>query len=133
MRTIASFAALLAAIATLPALRAQAVITGPTGPSPYDVVRGWHKPFSEPGFAFGGNSGIFAESPNRIFIAQRGEAKLPDPVPPGFQGFAGSIKINVLTDTARRQRQRQRALDAVGQAVRGRGWSGAAPPAHQPL
>ena len=45
MRTIASFAALLAAIATLPALRAQAVITGPTGPSPYDIVRGWHKPF----------------------------------------------------------------------------------------
>ncbi len=27
---------------------------------------------------------------------------MPDPVPPGFSGFAGSIKINVLTDTARR-------------------------------
>src|SRR5436190_18444292 len=102
MRTIARFGALLAAIATLPALRAQAVITGPTGPSPYDVVRGWHKPFSEPGIAFGGNSGIFAESPNRIFIAQRGEAKLPDPVPPGFLGFAGSIGINVLNQTDRR-------------------------------
>src|SRR5688500_19487638 len=86
--------------ATAPAT--QAVLDGPTGPSPYDVVRGWHKPFSEPGFAFGGNSGVFAESPNRIFVAQRGEAKLPDPVPPGFTGFAGSIKINVLTDTARR-------------------------------
>jgi hypothetical protein len=98
-------AALLGLIATVPALIAQttqAVISGPVGPSPYDVVRGWHKPFAEPGFAFGGNSGVFAESPDRIFIAQRGEARLPSPVPPEFAGFAGSIGINVLSDTARR-------------------------------
>jgi hypothetical protein len=98
-------AALLAVVLAVPSLVAQSTpstIQGPVGPSPYDVVRGWHKPFSEPGFAFGGNSGVFAESPNRIFIAQRGETRLPDPVPPGFLGFAGSIKINVLTDTARR-------------------------------
>jgi hypothetical protein len=99
---VMAIALLLGALASVPVMFAQATVTGPVGPSPYDVVRGWHKPFSEPGFAFGGNSGIFAESPNRIFIAQRGEARLPDPVPPGFQGFAGSIKINVLTDTARR-------------------------------
>jgi hypothetical protein len=72
------------------------------GPSPYDIVRGWHKPFAKPGFAFGGDSGIFAESPNRIFVAQRGETKLPDPVPPGFTGFAGSIGINALNATERR-------------------------------
>jgi hypothetical protein len=65
-------------------------------------VRGWHKPFSQPGFAFGGNSGVFAESPNRIFIAQRGETKLPDPVPQGFAGYAGSIKLNVLNAVDRR-------------------------------
>ena len=50
---------------------------GPTGPSPYDVVANWHKPFAEEGFAFGGNSGVFAESPDRIFISQRGETRLP--------------------------------------------------------
>lgn len=77
----------------------QAEIRGPVGPSPYDVVRGWHKPFSRPGFAFGGNSGVFAESPDRIFIAQRGEYRLPYPVPPGFAGFAGSIGVNVLSAT----------------------------------
>ena len=66
------------------------------------MVRGWHKPFSEPGFAFGGNSGVFAESPNRIFVAQRGEFKVPDPVPDGFAGFAGSIKFNVLNAVDRR-------------------------------
>ncbi|HYE87041.1 MAG TPA: hypothetical protein VEA16_11845 [Vicinamibacterales bacterium] len=75
---------------------------GPVGPSPYDVVSGWHKPFADPGFAFGGNSGVFAESPDRIFVAQRGEFKLPDPVPPGFAGFAGSIKFNVLNAVDRR-------------------------------
>ena len=78
------------------------VLDGPIGPSPYDVVRGWHKPFAAPGFAFGGNSGVFAESPDRIFIAQRGEFRLPSPVPPEFAGFAGSIKMNVLTLADRR-------------------------------
>jgi hypothetical protein len=89
--------ALIAAVPTLLAQRGpQPQPTGPVGPSPYDVVRGWHKPFSQPGFAFGGNSGVFAESPNRIFILQRGETRLPNPVPAEYQGFAGSIKINVL-------------------------------------
>src|SRR5262245_44586892 len=67
---------------------AAAVPEGPVGPSPYDVVRGWHQPFADPGFAFGGNSGVFAESPDRIFVAQRGEFRLPTPVPPEFAGFA---------------------------------------------
>jgi sugar lactone lactonase YvrE len=98
----AAGAAVAALIATDPTLRGQAAATGPVGPSPYDVVRGWHKPFAEPGFAFGGNSGVFAESPNRIFIAQRGETRLPDPVPPQFLGFAGSIGINVLNAADRR-------------------------------
>ncbi len=79
------------------------VIVGPNvGPSPYTVVRGWHKPFAREGFAFGGNSGVFAASPDRIFIAQRGEARLPQPVPAGFAGFAGSIGLNVLTATSAR-------------------------------
>jgi hypothetical protein len=80
----------------------KAVVSGPVGPSPYDIVRGWHKPFAEPGYAFGGNSGVFAESPDRIFVAQRGETKLPDPVPSAFAGFAGSIGINVLNAVDRR-------------------------------
>ena len=45
---------------------------------------------------------MFAESPDRIFIAQRGETVLPDPIPPEFAGYAGSIGINVLRDTDRR-------------------------------
>jgi len=104
-RSVARFAALLALAVSVPALLAQSpqgVISGPVGPSPYDIVRFWHKPFARPGFAFGGNSGVFAESPDRIFVAQRGEFKMPDPAPPSFTGFAGSIGVNVLTAVDRR-------------------------------
>jgi len=72
---------------------------GPTGPSPYDVVEAWHQPFAKQGFAFGGNSGVFAESPDRIFIAQRGETRLPIPIPAEFSGYAGSVGINTLRAT----------------------------------
>ena len=75
------------------------VILGPVGPSPYDIIPYWHKPFAQPGYAFGGNSGLFAESPDRIIIAQRGEARLPNPVPPEYAGYAGSLGINVLSAT----------------------------------
>jgi hypothetical protein len=90
------------AVATLGAQSQPGVISGPVGPSPYDIVRFWHKPFAKPGFAFGGNSGVFAESADRIFVAQRGEFRMPDPVPPGFLGFAGSIGFNVLSAVDRR-------------------------------
>ena len=84
------------------ALAAQEVDLSTVGPSPYDVVTGWHVPFAESGYAFGGNSGVFAESPDRIFVLQRGETRLPNPVPAEFAGYAGSIGINVLQDTERR-------------------------------
>ena len=95
--------ALAASVTTLVAQSKPGVISGPVGPSPYDIVRFWHKPFAKPGFAFGGNSGVFAETPNRILVAQRGEYKLPDPVPASFTaGFAGSIGVNVLSAVAGR-------------------------------
>ena len=74
---------------------------GPVGPSPYEAVEGWLKPFAAEGFAFGGNSGVHPESPDRIFILQRGETRLPDPMPPGFEGFVGSIGINALRGEGR--------------------------------
>ena len=76
--------------------------SGATGPSPYQAVEGWLTPFADAGFAFGGNSGVFPESPDRIFVLQRGETRLPDPVPSGFAGFVGSIGINALRAADRR-------------------------------
>ena len=99
-RTVVASALLIVA-GPVSALRAQSTgpIEGPVGPSPYNIISGWHKPFAEEGFAFGGSSGVFAESPNRIFVAQRGETRLPDPIPAEFSGFAGSVGINVLFAT----------------------------------
>ena len=102
-RLLPGMAMVAAAVALAAPMRAQNAVTeGPLGPSPYTVVRGWQKPFAGQGFAFGGNSGVFAESPDRIFIAQRGEFRLPEPIPPEFAGFAGSIKMNVLSAVDRR-------------------------------
>ncbi len=39
---------------------------------------------------------VVAESPDRIFVIQRGEIRLPDPVPSGWAGFVGSIGIDAL-------------------------------------
>lgn len=75
---------------------------GATGPGPYEAVDGWLKPFAGDGFAWGGNSGVFPESPDRIFVVQRGETRLPEPVPSGFEGFVGSIGINALREAERR-------------------------------
>lgn len=104
MKPLAITASLLTILAVAPAMRAQSVpLDGPVGPSPYTVLRGWQKPFAGPGYAFGGNSGVFAESPDRIFILQRGEFKLPDPLPAEYGGFAGSLKMNVLSLADRRE------------------------------
>lgn len=101
MRRVSSYALALGLLFLGSQVAAQAPgnARGPIGPSPYDVVRGWHKPFAKQGFAFGGNSGLFAESPDRIFVLQRGETLLPFPIPDEFDQHAGSLGINVLRDT----------------------------------
>ena len=68
---------------------------------PYDVVPNWPQPlaFAKPGYIWGSTGGIFAETPNRIFIANRGELKLPPTVPPGFTGFWGSFNEQATTPT----------------------------------
>ena len=92
----------LAMLASATGVAQQGNARGPIGETPYNIVSGWHQPFAENGYSFGGNSGVFAESPDRIFIAQRGETVLPYPLPENFLGFAGQLGINTLTDTSRR-------------------------------
>ncbi len=91
MRNSTRLLALLVAVLFSSQLLAQqGNARGTIGESPYNVIRGWAKPFQENGFAFGGNSGILAESPDRIIIAQRGETVLPYPVPDDFPGMPAS-------------------------------------------
>ena len=60
---------------------------------PYDAVQGWPHPLPDKGYIWGSTGGIFAETPNRIFIANRGELKLPDKLPRNFNGFSGSLGL----------------------------------------
>ncbi len=64
-----------AGFAAVPGAKGGEDVTGP-----YEVVEGWPKPLSQlPGhekWTWGAVEGIFAESPERVFIAQRGEEPL---------------------------------------------------------
>jgi len=90
---------------------------GPVGPMPYEIVEGWAKPFAEEGFAFGGNSGVYAESADRIIVLQRGETRLPDPIPPEFDGWAGSLGWNVLQGRGRTWQNCIYVLDRDGNVI----------------
>src|ERR1700688_529881 len=56
----------------------------------YEAAPRWPKPWRDKRYIWGSTGGIFAETPNRIFIANRGELKLPDKLPRNFNGFSGS-------------------------------------------
>src|SRR5580704_17080786 len=51
---------------------------------PYDLIRSWPQPFARSGYIRGSQGGVFAESPNRIFLLDRGELKGPDRIPADF-------------------------------------------------
>jgi DNA-binding beta-propeller fold protein YncE len=89
---------------------------GPIGPSPYEAVDGWLKPFDE-GFTFGGNVGVQPDTPNRIFILQRGSTRLPNPVPPGYQGYAGSIAMATQKGEGRVYRNNVFVVDGTGRMI----------------
>src|ERR1700746_1451702 len=58
---------------------------------PYEVVPKWPQPFARSGYIQGSQGGVFAESPNRVFMANRGEIKLPVKLPNNFNGAWGSL------------------------------------------
>jgi DNA-binding beta-propeller fold protein YncE len=58
---------------------------------PYDVVTGFPQPVAPKEYVWGSQGNVFAETPNRIFLANRGELLLPAIMPPGYNGSYGSI------------------------------------------
>lgn len=81
-----------------------AAVTGQKGgwdlTGPYEVVPDWPKPLSAlPGhenWTWGAVQGIFAESPNRVFIVQRSELpKLTRPQPKAFPEMGPSLSFPV--------------------------------------
>src|SRR5713101_150153 len=93
--TMRTFALTLAAVfavglLTKPALLQQKGGEEETGP--YEVVEKWPQwSFARAGYVQGSQGGVFAESPNRIFLANRGEIKLPEKLPNNFNGAWGSF------------------------------------------
>jgi len=58
---------------------------------PYDLARNWPAPFARAGYIWGSQVGVFAESPDRIFLVSRGELKRPDKTPGDFTGAWGML------------------------------------------
>src|SRR5262245_23204666 len=67
---------------------------------PYDVVANWPQPWSKEGYIWGSQPGVFAETPDRIFLAVRGELKLPEKLGRGFNGIWGSLGERATVPTA---------------------------------
>ncbi len=101
MRTLLAKLAVctLATSLTLPAL---AQDSGVVGPSPYDyVTQTWMQSFAGEGMTFGGTSGVYVQNKDRIFFLQRGETRLPNPIPQSYAGFPASLGWNVLQGRGR--------------------------------
>jgi streptogramin lyase len=57
----------------------------------YYDVQPWPAPFARPGYVRASNTGVFVESPDRIYLISRGEVPLPQTLPAGFNGAIGSL------------------------------------------
>ena len=83
-------ASALGAFFSLPLTVLSAAEIDTSGPSPYNFnTQTWMQPFAEDGLSWGGTSGVYVESTERIFVLQRGETQLPNPVTGEYSYFAG--------------------------------------------
>jgi len=64
---------------------------------PYDVVQNWPGSLDHPGWTWGSQGGVFAESPNRIFILNRGEVPAHSKDPRAIPTEPGSLFENPRT------------------------------------
>src|SRR4029453_6309827 len=57
----------------------------------------WAHPYPKPGYIWGSQGGVFAESPDRVYFAKRGELELPVKVPNNFPGNWGFVNQMAAT------------------------------------
>ena len=91
----------------------------PTGP--YRVVENWPKPLpdtrhSHAGWTWGSFGGVYAESPDRIWVAMRGELPLPKDAKP-WTPYAA-----LLPDPRQHDGQHRRLVSATCEPADKRGW-----------
>ena len=89
---------------------------------PYDVVANWPTSWAQTGYVGGSQPGVFAESPNRIFVAARGELKLPETLPPAFNGTWGSLGQGFATTPRPELRNTIVVLDGNGRQIEADAW-----------
>jgi DNA-binding beta-propeller fold protein YncE len=67
---------------------------------PYDVVQNWPQQFpGHEGWTWGSTGGVFAETPNKVFVIQRGELPIPGDVKPGPDAIFGAPGRQATTGT----------------------------------
>jgi len=113
---------LLGAITALPVLliaQQPPRVADKMDPFAYDVVANWSLPYprATEGYTWGSVPGIFVESDDRIFIASRGEIKLPNPLPPEYLGFFGSLNRSALNAPENEVRGCLRVVDSNGKVL----------------
>ena len=74
-----------------PSAAAATRVGGEEETGPYDVAQGWPQPLGHPGWTWGSQGGVFAETPNRMYIATRGERPIPPKAPEGYTGGYGAF------------------------------------------
>jgi len=79
---LAAFALTGVILAQQPAISQQKGGEGETGPYEFDSTFQLQPMQTRPGYVLGSKSAVFVESSDRIFIANRGELKLPAELPP---------------------------------------------------
>jgi hypothetical protein len=87
---------------------------------PYQVVEGWPKPLpdtrhSHAGWTWSSMGGVYAETPDRIWIAQRGELPLPE-------GAAPWTPYAALTPSRGNSDSNSDGVSATCQPAQKRGW-----------
>lgn len=100
-RSVAFLAVFFSGLFAVPALP-QSKDTGLTGE--YNLVQNWPRPWAREGYIWGSHASVFAESENHVYLAVRGELKLPPKVPtdfPGVWGFFNERAISVPNPDAR--------------------------------
>src|SRR6202011_5064630 len=71
---------------------------------PYDVAGNWPVPLGHAGYTWGSMGGIFAESPDRIYVLMRGELPVPEKAPAGYTGGYGAFWSAATTRKPRPQK-----------------------------
>lgn len=120
-RTLASIVSLLVLALSVTASVQQKGGEDETGP--YEVVATWPASWAQTGYVGGSQPGVFAESPNRIFVGARGELKLPATLPPAFNGTWASLAQGYATTPRPELRNTIVVLDGSGRQIEKDVWA----------